>query len=103
VVGVSAARGFAQFLEDFARRCKRKVLALIEAPRQITDDFRVAPGICRWIDGALNMNDTALGTAGNALLFFLKATGENHVGISGCFRQEEVAYRKEFELLQCFA
>src|SRR5450432_2652095 len=75
VIGDTAARREAQFLEDFSWLAKREILATAQAACQVTDNIGIRARVARWIHRLPNMNDAPFRIGGDALLFLLQAAG----------------------------
>jgi hypothetical protein len=102
VIGDTAARREAQFLEDFPWLAKREILAAAQAACQVTDNVGIRACVARWIHRLPDMNDAPFRIGGDALLFLLQAAGQHHVRMRRGFRKEEIDDAEKLQALQCF-
>ena len=102
VVRRTATRCFSQLRKDFPRMSKRKVPAVVNTSRQVTDDLRIDARVTRRCNGLSNVNHAAFDIARHTFFFLLQAACEDDVRMACCFRHKEIDDAEELQFLERF-
>ena len=100
VISRAAFGGDAQFVENLLGRIVGEMLLRSQPLRDIQKDAGVSAGIARRVHRLADAHDAAFSRRDRAFLFFMERAGQNQIGMTRGFVEEEIDADVELQFLQ---
>src|SRR5262245_35230340 len=103
VIGMTAARGFPQFVEDLPRGLVVEEFSFAQAASKVAINLPINASVPWRVHRLLNVQDAAFDIGDDAFVLLLQAASQDHVGMMCGLRKEEVHHAEKLEFLQRLA